>query len=125
MDRQGDDTAQHTDMVIVEDTQGSPRDAAGAQEMDVESPEQGRHPSARMEDVRMDTLDLGGDDDDDDDANLIEQTQASQAGRAADAMETEAAGPMVVTNARSLIEEEGTARSSAAAPPPDDEVTLH
>ena len=123
VDRQGDDTAQHTDMVIVEDTQGSPRDAAGAQEMDVESPEQGRHPSARMEDVRMDTLDLGGDDDDD--ANLIEQTQASQAGRAADAMETEAAGPMVVTNARSLIEEEGTARSSAAAPPPDDEVTLH
>ena len=123
MDRQGDDTAQHTDMVIVEDTQGSPRDAAGAQEMDVESPEQGRHPSARMEDVRMDTLDLGGDDDDD--ANLIEQTQASQAGRAANAMETVAASPMVVTNARSLIEEEGTARSSAAALPPDDEVTLH
>ena len=71
----------------------------------------------------MDTLDLGGDDDDD--ANLIEQTQASQAGRAANAMETVAASPMVVTNARSLIEEEGTARFSAAAPPPDDEVTLH
>ena len=74
MDRQGDDSVQHTDMVIVEDTQGSPNDAAGAQGMDVESPEHGQHPSARMEDVRMDTLDVGRDDDD---ADLIEQIHAS------------------------------------------------
>ena len=64
VDRQGDDSAQPTDMVIVEETQGSPNDAAGVRGMDVESPEQGRHPSAEMEDVRMDSLDLGGDDDD-------------------------------------------------------------
>ena len=118
--RRGDDTAEHTDMLIVEDTQGSPNDAACIACMDVESPEDGQHPSAQMEDVRMETLELGGDEDE---ADLIEQTQASQAGHAPEAMEAEAAAPMEVTNARSLIKKEGTARSSTAAPPPDDEVT--
>ena len=111
----GDDTAAHTDVLIVEATQGSPNDVA----MDVESPEQAHHASARMEDVRMETLDLGGDEDESD---RIQQTQASQAAQAPVAMEAEAAAPMEVTNARSLIEEEGSARSSDAAPPPDDEV---
>ena len=69
----------------------------------------------------METLDLGGEDDD---AELIQQTHVSQAERAADAMETEVVGPMEISNARSLIEDEGTSRSNAAAPPPDDEVTL-
>jgi hypothetical protein len=67
-----------------------------------------------MENVRMETLDLGGEDDD---ADLIQQMQASQAERAADAMETEAVAPMEITSVRSLIKEEGTARSSGAAPP--------
>jgi hypothetical protein len=119
-DRRGDDTAQHTDMVIVEDTQGSPNDVACIACMDVESPEHGRHPSAGMEDVRMETLDLGGDDDE---VELIQQTQASEAAHAAEAMEAEASAPMEVTNARSSITAEGVARSNAAAPPPDDEVT--
>jgi hypothetical protein len=82
-DRRGDDTAQHTDMVIVEDTQGSPIDAPGLQAMDLESPAHGRRPSAGMEDVRMETLDLGGDDDE---VELIQQTQASQAAPAPDAI---------------------------------------
>ena len=34
--RQGDDTVRHTDMVIVEDTHGSPDDVARQQRMDVE-----------------------------------------------------------------------------------------
>jgi hypothetical protein len=119
-DRRGDDTAQHTDMVIVEDTQGSPNDAAGLQAMELESPEHGPHPSVGMEDVRMETLDLGGDDDE---VELIQQTQASQAAHAPEAMEAEASALMDVTNARSSIAAEGVARSSAAAPPPDDEVT--
>jgi hypothetical protein len=64
--------------------------------------------------VRMETLDLG---DDDDEVELIQQTQASQAAHALEAMETEASAPMDVTNARSSIAAEGTARSSAAACP--------
>jgi hypothetical protein len=120
-DRRGDDTAQHTDMVIVEDTQGSPNDAACIACMDVESPMHGQHPSARMEHVRMETLDLGGDDDE---ADLIQHTQVSHAGHATEAMEVEAVAPMEVMNAHLLIEEEGTARSSTATPPPNDEVAL-
>jgi hypothetical protein len=108
-------------MVIVEDTQGSPIDAAGVQAMELESHVQGRHPSAGMEDVCMETLDLGCDDDE---VELIQQTQASQAAHAAEAMEAEASTPVNVTNARSSIAAEGAAASSAAAPPPDDEVTL-
>lgn len=66
----------------------------------------------------METLDLGGEEDD------IQQTQTSQAARADDVMETEAPAAADVTNARSLIAEEGAAaQSSAAAPPSDDEVT--
>jgi hypothetical protein len=121
VDRRGHDSAQHTDMVIVEDAQGSPNDAAGVQAMDSESPEREQHPSSQIVDVRMETLDLGGESDD---AEIIQQTQASQAERQAKAVETEAPAPMEVTNERSLIEAEGAARSSAAAPPPDDEVTL-
>ena len=117
VDRQGDDSARHTDMVIVEDTQGSPNDAAGVQGMDVEEA-----PAAWMEDVRMDALDLGAEDDN---ARRIQETQASQSEREAEAMETEAAAAAEVTNARSLIAEEGPAAgSSAASPPTDDEVTL-
>ena len=56
----GDDTMQHTDMVIVEDTQGSPDDATQKQRMDVE--EQDMPSSALIDDVHMDTLDLGGKD---------------------------------------------------------------
>lgn len=70
-------------MVIVEDTQGSANETACIACMDVESPKHGQHPSARMEDVRMETLDLGGDDDE---AKLIQQTQASQVGHAAEAI---------------------------------------
>ena len=118
MDREGDEPAQHTDMVIVEDTQGSPNDAVGVQRMDVESsPDHARHFGAWMEDVRMETLDLGGEDDN------VELIHASQLERAEEALETEASAPMDITNARSLIEEEGAIRSSTAAPPPDDEVT--
>jgi hypothetical protein len=115
----GDDTARHTDLVIVEDTQGSPSDTAGVQRMDVEdSPAEDRHPPACIGDVHMETLDLGGEEDD------IQQTQTSQAARADDVMETEAPAAADVTNARSLIAEEGAAaQSSAAAPPSDDEVT--
>jgi hypothetical protein len=108
-------------MVIVEDTQGSPIDTAGVQAMELESHARGRHPSAGMEDVRMETLDLGGDDDE---VELIQQTQTSQAAPAPHAMEAEASTPVDVTNARSSIAAEGAATSSAAAPPPDDEVTL-
>jgi hypothetical protein len=108
-------------MVIVEDTQGSPIDAAGVQAMELESHVQGRHPSAGVEDVCMETLDLGCDDDE---VGLIQQTQASQASHAAEAMEAEASTPVNITNARSSIAAEGAAASSAAAPPPDDEVTL-
>jgi hypothetical protein len=104
-------------MVIVEDTQGSPNDAPGVHGMDVEETH-----AAWMEDVRMDALDLGAEEED---ALRIQATQASQPEREAEAMETEAAAAVEVTNARSLIVEEGpAARSSAAAPPPDDEVTL-
>ena len=115
----GDDTARHTDMLIVEDTQGSPSDTAGVQRMDVDdSPATDRHPPAYMGDVRMETLDLGGEDD------HIQQTQASQAARSDDHMEMEAHAAVDITNARSLIAEEGAAaRSSAAAAPSDDEVT--
>ena len=120
VDREGDDPALHTDMVIVEDTQGSPNDSAGVQGMDESTPEEARHPGVPMEDVQIETLDLGGDDDDD--VEVVQQTQASQSERAEEVVEAEAA-PMDITNARSLIEEEGAARSSAAAPPPDDEVT--
>src|SRR6202048_3105069 len=117
VDRQGDDSARHTDMVIVEDTQGSPNDAAGVQGMDVEEA-----PAAWMEDVRMDALDLGAEDDN---ARRIQETHASQSEREAEAMETEVAAAAEVTNARSLIAEEGPAAgSSAASPPTDDEVTL-
>jgi hypothetical protein len=121
VDRRGHDPAQHTDMVIVEDAQGSPIDAAGVQAMELESPERERLPSSRTVDVPMETLDLGGESDD---ADIVQQTQASQAVRQPEAVETEAPAPMEVTNERSLIEAEGAARSSAAAPPPDDEVTL-
>ena len=56
---------QHIDVVIVEDTQGSPIDAASVQRIDVEEdPTQDQHASAWMEDVRMVTLDLGGEDND-------------------------------------------------------------
>ena len=79
-------------------------------------------PAAWMEDVRMDALDLGAEDDN---VLRIQQTQASQSEREADAMETEAAAAVEVTNARSLIVEEGpAARSNAASPPSDDEVNL-
>ena len=111
-DREGHDPAQHTDMVIVEDTQGSPIE---------ESPERERQSSAWMEDVRMDALDLGLRDED---ADRIQQTQSSPPERTAEAMETESPPRVEITNARSLIAEEGAAApSSAAAPPPDDEVT--
>ena len=120
--RQGDDTARHTDMVIVEDTQGSPNETFGVHVMDIESsPDRAPHTGALMEEVRMDTLDLGGDDDD---VQLVQQTQSSPPGRAAEAMETESPEREDITNARSLIEQEGPAApSSAAAPPLDDEVT--
>ena len=118
VDREGDEPAQHTDMAIVEDTQGSPNDAVGVQRMDVESsPDHARHFGAWMEDVRMETLDLGGEDDN------VELIHASQLERAEEALETEASAPMDITNARSLIEEERAIRSSTVAPPPDDEVT--
>jgi hypothetical protein len=103
IDRWGHDSAQHTDMVIVEDAQGSPIDAAGVQAMELESPEREQLPSSRAVDVRMETLDLGGESDD---ADIIQQTQASQAERQAEAVETEAPAPMEVTNERSLIEAE-------------------
>jgi hypothetical protein len=88
--------------------------------MDVEeSPD--RQPSAYMEDVNMEALDLEGDNHK---VEPIQQTQASQAERADDVMETEASAAVEVTNERSLIAEEGAAlRSSAGAPPLDDEVT--
>jgi hypothetical protein len=72
-------------MVIVEDAQGNPIDAAGVQAMDLESPEREQLPSSRTVDVRMETLDLGGESDD---ADIIQQTQASQAERQAEAVET-------------------------------------
>ena len=115
--RTGDDPAQHTDMVIVEDTQGSPNDRAAVR-MEEDNPAQAR----RTSDVQMETLDLGSDDDDND---PIQQTQASQAEHAGDLMETEApAAAERVTNARSSIAEEGAdVRSRDSAPPADDEVT--
>jgi hypothetical protein len=85
VDRRGHDSAQYTDMVIVEDAQGNPIDAAGVQAMDLESPEREQLPSSRTVDVRMETLDLGGESDD---ADIIQQTQASQAERQAEAVET-------------------------------------
>ena len=44
---------------------------AGVQGMDMENLEQKRHPFVRMEDVRMEILDLGGENED---AELIQQT---------------------------------------------------
>ena len=113
----GNDTARHADMVNVEDTQGSPDDAAEKQRMDVE--EQDR--PSWIDDVHMDALDLGGEDDTND---RIQQTQSSPPVHPADAMETESPEKVEITNARSLVEQEGPAApSSAAAPPLDDEVT--
>jgi hypothetical protein len=89
--------------------------------MELESQERKQLPSSRTMDVPMATLDLGGESDD---ADIVQQTQASQAVRQPESVETEEPAPMEVTNERSLIEAEGAARSSAAAPPPDDEVTL-
>lgn len=108
--RQGDDPARHTDTVIVEETQGSPSDRAGVQLMEEDSPEEDR----RIQDVHMETLDLGGEDD-------VQQTQAD---RAEADMETEAPAAGAVTNARSSMVEEGADLPSAGAPPADDEVTL-
>ena len=59
-----DETTRRTDMVIVEDTQGSPSDTVGVQRMDIEdNPVQNWHPSASMEDVHMEMLDLGSEND--------------------------------------------------------------
>ena len=120
--REGHDTAQHTDVVIVEDTQGSPSDEADLQVMEVEeSPDREPQSSTWMENVRMDALDLGVRDEE---AERIQQTQSSPPERAEDVMDTESPPRVEITNARSLIAEEGAAApSSAAAPPPGDEVT--
>ena len=117
----GDDIARHTDKVIMEDTQGSPSDTAGVQRMDIEdNPVQDQHPSVSMGDVHMEVLDLGGEDD----TEHIQQTQASQAARADDIMETEAPVAVEITKAHLLIAEEGVVvYSNAAALPLDDEVT--
>ena len=72
VDRRGDDTAQHTNMIIVEETQGSPNDLAGPRGMVVESPDWERHPSVHMEDVHMERLNLGADDNNN--VELIQQT---------------------------------------------------
>ena len=121
VDRHGNATAQHTDMVIVEDTQGSPNDVAGQHRMDVEEQAARDRPaSAWIDDVHMDTLDMGGKDDNYD---CIQQTQSSPPEHLAEAMETESLAQVEVTNARLLINKEGPAApSSAAAPLIDDEV---
>ena len=122
IDRQGNDNARHTNMVIVEDMQGSPIDTPGVQRMDVEdSPTHDQQPSASMGDVHMETLDLGGKDDN---TEHIQQTHASQAECADNVMKTEAPAPVRITNVHSLITEEGAdVCFNAAAPPPDNEVT--
>ena len=81
--------------------------------MEEDSPAQAR----RVSDVHMETLDQGGDDDD------IQQTQTSQAERAAEDMETETAAAGEDTNVRSSIAEGADDVPSDPAPPADDEVT--
>ena len=94
-------------------THGNPTDRAGVQMMDEDNPAKER----RISDVHMETLDLGGDDDD------IQQTQASQAERAAEDIETEAPAAEAVTNMRSSIaKEEDAILPSAGAPPANDEI---
>ena len=52
-------------MLIVKDTQGSPNDMVGVQRMDIEDNLAHDHqPSADMEDVHMETLNLGCTDND-------------------------------------------------------------
>lgn len=52
-------------MFIVKDIQGSPNDSSGVQRMDIkDNPAQDDQPSANMEDVHMETFDMGGNDDD-------------------------------------------------------------
>lgn len=115
----GDETARRTDTDSVKDTQGSPNDPSRGERMEIEEVfVQGARPSAVVEDVHMEALDLGGNDDD---TEPIQQTQASQA---VDLMETEATVAVDVTNERSLIAEVGAAaRLTDEAPPPEDEVT--